>query len=89
MDRGYLEIARNQNVDDITNIIQYMLRLGVKFLGTVKNSTAFPFFIKDMNEKKRCNHKNKVVIQSYGTRSSFTAETRLGNHRMKVWRSRN
>ena len=51
IDRGYLEIAQNQNKDNVTNLIQLMLRMGVKFLGTLKNTDAFPFQIEDINEK--------------------------------------
>ena len=34
IDRGYLEISKNQNKDNVTNLVQLMLRMGDKFLGT-------------------------------------------------------
>ena len=85
IDRGYLEISHNQNKDNVTNLIQLMLRMGVKFVGTLKNTEAFPFQIEDVNVKRDTNINNKVVVQCYGTRSSFECRTRAGGeHKMKV-----
>ena len=85
IDRGYLEIAKNQNKDNVTNLKQLMLRMGVKFLGTLKNTDAFPFQIEDINEKRQTNHNNKVVVQSYGARTAFQCQTKVGGeHKMKV-----
>ena len=36
LDRGYLEIAKHQNTENITNLVQLMMRLGVKYVSTVK-----------------------------------------------------
>ena len=48
LDRGYLELAKAQEVD-ITNLIQIICDLDCKFLGTVKDSAKFPFiFFTDM-----------------------------------------
>ena len=66
LDRGYLEISKAQNSDNITNLIQLMMRLGVRFVGTVKNTAAFPFVIHDHNREKTKTCQNKVVLQSYG-----------------------
>ena len=55
---GYLEIAKNQNKDNVTNLIQLMLRMGVKFLGTLKNTDAFPFKIEYIIEKRETNINN-------------------------------
>ena len=51
-----------------------MLCLGVKFLDTCKNSITFPFIIEYFNKKTRCKYNNMVIIQSYGTRTSFIAK---------------
>ena len=62
-----------------------MLRMGVKFLGTLKNTEAFPFHIEDVNVKRETNINNKVIVQSYGTRSAFDSRTRVGGiYKMKV-----
>ena len=49
IDRGYLEFAKHQT-GTVTNIIQIMQEHGVKFLGTIKNSNAFPFEFVEVNE---------------------------------------
>ena len=36
IDRAYLELAKNQNKDNVANLVQLMLRMGVKFVGTLK-----------------------------------------------------
>ena len=85
INRGYLEIAKNQNKDNVTNLIQIMLRMGVKFLGTLKNTEAFPFHIEDFNTKRETNLNQKVIVQSFGTRSAFESKTRIGDqYKMKV-----
>ena len=35
IDCGYLEISKNQNVENVTNLIQLMLQTGIKFLGMI------------------------------------------------------
>ena len=77
LDRGYLEIAKNQNTDNITNLIQLMMRLGVRFVGTVKNTASFPFLIHDHNLEKTRTSQNKVVLQPYGIWSDFLVIQRL------------
>ena len=48
IDRGYLQLAKPQ-VEPVTNLIQLMQNnLKVRFLGTIKNTPAFPFII-DVN----------------------------------------
>ena len=83
LDRGYLEISKNQNADNITNLIQLMMRLGVRFVGTVKNTPSFPFIIHDHNIEKIRTSQNKVVLQSYEIRSHFSCYTKIGTT-MKV-----
>ena len=62
-----------------------MLKMGVKFLGTLKNTKAFPFHIKDVNFKRDTNVNQKVIVQSYGTISAFESKTRIGDqYKMKV-----
>ena len=82
LDRGYLEIAKNQNADSITNLIQLMIRYGVRFVGTVKNTASFPFLIHDHNLEKKQTSQNKVVLQSYGIRSHFSCYTKIGTKMM-------
>ena len=61
-----------------------MMRLGVKFVGTVKNTVYFPFLIQDHNHKKTSPYDNKVDTQSYGMRTHFSCHTKIGNTTMKV-----
>ena len=85
IDHGYLEIVKNQNKDNVTNLIQIMLRMGVKFLGTLKNTEASPFHIEDFNNKHETNLNHKVIGQSFGTRSLFESKTRIRDqYKMKV-----
>ena len=37
-----------------------------------------------INEQRTTNQDNKVVIQSFGTQSSFEANTKIGDNKMKV-----
>ena len=83
IDRGYLELARAQGVN-ITNLIQIMESLGVKFLGTIKDSKSFPFQIVDLNESSNTVVNNRTSIQGYVTRSSYTAQ--LGTKTASVMR---
>ena len=56
LDRGYFEISKPQTGENITNLIQLLNRLGVRFLGTVKDTNALPFLVQDKNttdDKKR------------------------------------
>ena len=61
LDRDYLKIAKIQNTDNVTNLIQSMIRLGVIFVGTVKNTASFPFLIQDHNLTKAPTYDNNVV----------------------------
>ena len=40
-------------------MVQIMLCLGVKFLGTIKNTAVVPLRIEDLNSKRLMNHNNK------------------------------
>ena len=84
IDRGYLEIAKNQNVENVSNMVQLMLYLGVKFLGTLKNTPVFLFRLEDLNYKRMTNHNNKVVAQCYGTRNFFIARIKIGGSLLKA-----
>ena len=78
IDRVDLEIVENQNVDNISDMVQLMLRIGVKLLGILKKITAFPFHLEDLSSKKMTNHSDKVVVQYYGIRINFIARTKIG-----------
>eukprot|EP00984_Skeletonema_dohrnii_P032459 scaffold26691_cov108-Skeletonema_dohrnii-CCMP3373.AAC.1 len=73
INRGYLQLAEKQGVE-ITNLIQLMEKMGVKYLGTIKDSPSFPFMIVDRNEKDVKVVGRKAVIQAYGTRTSVAAK---------------
>jgi hypothetical protein len=75
IDRGYLELAKEQNVD-VSNLIQIMRRLGVKFLGTIKDSFKYPFYFVEVNEDGKSQVNKRAVMQLYGMRNSWTATTR-------------
>ena len=66
IDRGYLELARAQGLD-MTNLIQIMESMGIKYLGIIKNTPSFPFLIVDLNENPSTVINNKPVVQAYGT----------------------
>ena len=75
IDRGYLELCAAQDIK-ITNLIQIMESMGVKFLGTCKDTQAFPFKIVDLNESPSTTVENgKPIVQGYGTRTSFKCRT--------------
>ena len=74
INRGYLELFQAQGVK-ITNLIQLMEALGVKFLGTIKDSKSFPFQIVDLNDSPNTVSNGRPVVQGYGTRTSFTARS--------------
>ena len=63
-----VELSKNQNKKKVTNLVQLMLRIGVKFLGTLKNREALPFNIEDVNVKLATKIDNKGILQCYGTR---------------------
>ena len=52
-----------------------MEALGVKFLGTIKDSKSFPFQIVDLNDSPNTVSNGRPVVQGYGTRTSFTARS--------------
>lgn len=79
IDRGYMELAKQQNVA-VTNLIQIMLEMKVKFLGTVKNTWSFPFQFVDINETGKTVQDNRYVVQTYGMRTNFVTHSRPGNH---------
>ncbi|EJK70714.1 hypothetical protein THAOC_07905, partial [Thalassiosira oceanica] len=73
IDRGYMELAKAQKVK-VTNLIQVMETLKVKFLGTVKESASFPFYHVDVNEDGMKERGSRMVTQMYGQRSTFIAK---------------
>ena len=78
IDRGYLELAKQQNVD-VSNLIQIMRSLGVKFLGTIKDSFKYAFYFVEVNEDGKSEINKRAVMQLYGMRTSWTAISRLPN----------
>ena len=71
IDRGYLQLAKAQTPPR-TNLIQIMdEELKVKFLGTCKNNAAFPFILDVNAQPKERSKGEKVVISTYGHRTSF------------------
>ena len=73
IDRGYMELAKQQDVD-VTNLIQIMREMGVKFLGTVKDSKSYPFYFVDVNEDGEVVKNDRVIAQMYGMRTNITAK---------------
>ena len=71
-----MELARAQDIN-ITNLIQIMQLMKVKFLGTVKDSSMFPFHLVDVNEDGTKEQSGRLVTQMYGQRSNFTALGRI------------
>ena len=61
-----------------------MIRLGVRFVGKVKNMAVFAFLIKYFNNKKTPTYDNKIVIHSYGIRAHFACYTKFGKSKMRV-----
>ena len=60
-----MELAKLQDVN-ITNLIQIMLHMKVKFLGTVKDSFMFPFHLVDVNEDGIKEQGGRLVTEMYG-----------------------
>ena len=79
IDCGYMKLVKHQEVK-VTNLIQIMKEMRVKFLGTVKNGASFPFVILERNENGRTVHNKRLLVQSFGMRTLFIArQTRAGD----------
>ena len=78
IDRGYLELCQAQN-EKVTNLIQIMDGMGVKYLGTIKDSKSFPFQIVNLNDPSMPVVNGRPSIQGYGTRTSFLARSGSGD----------
>ena len=76
IDRGYLELAKEQEVE-VTNLIQMMREMGVKFLGTVKESLKFPYYFVEVNGDGKTVKNDRLVVQLYGMRHVWRATSRL------------
>ena len=61
---------------DVSNLIQVMRDLGVRFLGTVKYSLKFPFYFIEINENGKPSINGRAVIQLHGMRSVWFATSR-------------
>lgn len=75
IDRGYLELAKEQHVD-ISNLIQIMREMGVKFLGTVKNSLKYPFYFVEVTEDGKTEINKRAVVQTYRMRNTWNATSK-------------
>lgn len=60
----------------MTNLIQIMQWMNVKFLGTVKDRKSFPFQFVDVNETGTKSHNKRLIVQTYGMRIDFVARMR-------------
>mmetsp|Transcript_56501 Transcript_56501/g.120008 ORF Transcript_56501/g.120008 Transcript_56501/m.120008 type:complete len:178 (+) Transcript_56501:1161-1694(+) len=83
IDRGYLQLAQEQDVD-VSNIIQILRDMGVKFLGTIKDSFKYPFYFVEVNEEGKTAVNNRAVVQTYGMRDVFAAISRHPTRRHYV-----
>ena len=79
IDRGYLETAKSQS-GQVTNLVQIIEEMSVKFLGTIKNNCCFPFQFVDINLDGKIVVYGKVVAQTYGMRTNFIAKSKASNH---------
>jgi hypothetical protein len=78
IDRGYLQLAKEQDPLRRTNIVQVLQDKGVKFLGTAKTTASFPMF-EDTSQGDVSNNvvvNGRVAIPIRGTRSVFAATNR-------------
>ena len=74
IDRGYLQLAKAQPPPR-KNLIQIMdEELKVQFLGTCKNNASFPFILDTNAQPEKRSNGKKVVVSTYGHRSSFIAK---------------
>jgi hypothetical protein len=80
IDRGYLQLAKQQAEHLRTNLIQIIESYDSCFLGTCKESSFFPMKV-DLNRDTPLDKQStteKPVINAYGTRSAFTATQKAG-----------
>ena len=74
IDRGYLDLDKHQ-MGTVTNLIQIIQQHGVKFLGTINNSNAFPFEFVEVNENVKQVNNGKYVVQTFGTRTNLVSRS--------------
>ena len=75
LDRGYLGLVKEKNVE-LSNLIQLMRQLGDTFLGTIKDSFKYPFYVVEVNEDGKSEVNTRAVMQLYDMRTSWTAISR-------------
>jgi hypothetical protein len=80
IDRGYMQLAKQQPGAERTTIIQILEGCGAKYLSTCKDTPAFPFEVDLISQKDDCiqSNKKRPVISAYGTRSAYVAVQRIG-----------
>ena len=76
--------SQSHKGENITNLIQLLNRLGVRFLGTVKDSNALPFQVHDKNITGKRIINNKAITQSYGMRTRFSCTSNVRNDKISV-----
>ena len=81
-----MELAKHQKVN-VSNLIQILGDLMVKWLSTVKDSSSFPFVFTERNEDGKYVINKRAVIQMYGMRSSFVARQVRSNAKVQTWSS--
>ena len=59
----------------MTNLIQICVHEKVKFHGTIQDNSLFPFHIVDLQEGDDRINKNRPIIQAYGTRANYVAQS--------------
>lgn len=80
IDRGYMEFAKLQNMN-VTNLVQILRELKVKFLSTMKNTAHFPFQVIERNEDGKTVQRKRLIVQQYGMRTNFIAtQTQSNSH---------
>ena len=72
IDRGYMELAKHQKIS-VTNLVQILQELNIKFLSTVKDSGSFPFEIVERIDDGNTVRNKRLLVQKYGMRTSFHA----------------
>ena len=65
-------------------VIQQLNRLGVRFLGTVKDSNVLPFHVEDKNNTGKRVINNKVITQLYGICTRFSCTSNVRNEKITL-----
>lgn len=74
IDRGYLALSKPQDMDRATNITQILQSKGVKFLGTCRKTSSFPFIDVEGPVPATPVRGSQTIINRNGRRSTYTAQ---------------